>query len=158
MSEGELILYTTEDGEAAIQLRAVDGTVWLSQLDMAELFQTTKQNVSLHVRNILAEREMEAEATVKEYLTVQAEGKRQVTMAKWPDKLDTLLSFDERAVLPHTGRRRMEVTQGLAVERFVVLDANRHAAEALAADEGDIAQLEHMEIVPKGPSKGAKDA
>ena len=78
MSDGEIILYSTDDGAAEIQLRAVDGTVWLSQIEMAELFQTSKQNVSLHVRNILTDGELEPESTVKEYLTVQTEGARQV--------------------------------------------------------------------------------
>lgn len=57
-SKGELILYTAEDGAAAIKLRVADGTVWLTQLELAELFQTTKRNISLHVRNGLAEGEL----------------------------------------------------------------------------------------------------
>lgn len=74
----ELIIYQTEDGLARVQFRAMDGTVWLTQLEIAELFATTKQNVSLHVKNVLAEQELSAAATVKESLTVQTEGKRQV--------------------------------------------------------------------------------
>src|SRR3546814_296496 len=58
--------------------QASDSSVWLSQAEMAELFQTTKQSISLHVRNILDEGELEEEATVKENLTVQTEGKRKV--------------------------------------------------------------------------------
>ena len=50
--KGELILYQTEDGESQIQLRALDGTVWLTQAEIAELFDATKQNVSLHLKNI----------------------------------------------------------------------------------------------------------
>ena len=53
----ELILYQTEDGESQVQLRASDGSAWLAQMEIAELFATTKQNVSLHVRNILADGE-----------------------------------------------------------------------------------------------------
>ena len=53
--KGELILYRTEDGQTDIHLRAADGTVWLTQGEVAELFETTKQNVSLHIRNILKE-------------------------------------------------------------------------------------------------------
>lgn len=73
----ELILYTTEDGQTSIKLRAEDGTVWLSQQEMAELFASTKQNISHHVRAILADGE-QPEATVKPYLTVQNEGSRSV--------------------------------------------------------------------------------
>jgi hypothetical protein len=338
MSEGELILYNTDDGAATIGLRAIDGTVWLTQLEMAELFDTSKQNVSLHIHNILSEGELAAESVVKESLTTAADGKayrtkvynldailavgyrvrsprgtqfrrwattvlreylvkgfamddarlkqaeqwdyfdewlarirdirasekrfyqkvrdlyttaidydktseqaqaffkkvqnkmlwavtgktaaeligsrsdpeapnmgltswkgsvvrkgdvgtaknylkaeeveelnrivvmyldyaedqakrrRPVSMAEWADKLDAFLSFNERDVLTHAGRLRMDVAQKLAVERFEVFDANRRAAEALAADEADIAQLEEMEKAAKERKKGRDDA
>jgi hypothetical protein len=74
MNAGEMILYTTEDGNTVIQLRANEGTVWLSQLEMADLFQTTKQNISLHIKNILLEGEQD-EAVVKYHLTTAADGK-----------------------------------------------------------------------------------
>lgn len=337
MSEGELILYSTDDGAATIGLRAVDGTVWLTQLEMAALFDTSKQNVSLHLNNILSEGELEAESVVKESLTTAADGKayrtkvynldailavgyrvrsprgsqfrrwattvlreylvkgfamddarlkqaeqwdyfdewlarirdirasekrfyqkvrdlyttaidydktseqaqaffakvqnkmlwavtgktaaelienradpsapnmgltswkgmivrkgdvgtaknylradeveelnrivvmyldyaedqarrrRPVTMAEWSDKLDAFLSFNERDVLTHAGRLRMDVAQKLAAERFEQFDANRRAAEALAADEADIVQLEDMEKAAKGLKKGGGD-
>lgn len=76
---GEIIQYQTEDGATVIRLQATDGSVWLSQADMAELFQSTKQSISLHVRNILDEGELDEAATVKENLTVQIEGNRQVS-------------------------------------------------------------------------------
>ena len=338
MSEGELILYSTEDGAATIGLRAIDGTVWLTQLEMAELFDTSKQNVSLHINNILSEGELAAESVVKESLTTAADGKayrtkvynldailavgyrvrsprgtqfrrwattvlreylvkgfamddarlkqaeqwdyfdewlarirdirasekrfyqkvrdlyttaidydktseqaqaffkkvqnkmlwavtgktaaelienrsdpkapnmgltswkgsvvrkgdvgtaknylkadeveelnrivvmyldyaedqarrrRPVTMAEWADKLDAFLSFNERDVLTHAGRLRMDVAQKLAVDRFEVFDASRRAAEALAADKADIAQLEEMEKAAKKRKKGGDDA
>jgi len=78
MANSDLILYSTEDGLAQFTLREMDGQVWLTQLEMAELYQTSKQNISLHVQNVLAEGELAAEATVKENLTVQTEGMRQV--------------------------------------------------------------------------------
>ncbi len=336
MSEGELILYSTDDGAATIGLRAVDGTVWLTQLEMAALFDTSKQNVSLHLNNILSEGELVAESVVKESLTTAADGKayrtkvynldailavgyrvrsprgsqfrrwattvlreylvkgfamddarlkqaeqwdyfdewlarirdirasekrfyqkvrdlyttaidydktseqaqaffakvqnkmlwavtgktaaelienradpsapnmgltswkglivrkgdvgtaknylradeveelnrivvmyldyaedqarrrRPVTMAEWSDKLDAFLSFNERDVLTHAGRLRMDVAQKLAAQRFELFDANRRAAEALAADEADIVQLEEMEKVTKGRNKGGQ--
>lgn len=70
-----LILYRTEDGKAEINLRAQDGTAWLTQLEIAELFATTKQNVSLHIANILKEGELEQDSVVKESLTTAADGK-----------------------------------------------------------------------------------
>jgi hypothetical protein len=69
----DLILYTTEDGRSQIKLRAKDQTVWLTQLEMAELFDATKQNISLHLKNIFEEGELDPAATVKDSLTVQIE-------------------------------------------------------------------------------------
>ena len=67
----DLILYTTEDGRSQIKLRAKSETVWLSQREMAELFNATKQNIPLHLKNIFDDGELNAVATVKESLTAQ---------------------------------------------------------------------------------------
>ena len=74
----EIVLYQTKDGHTRIDVRFEDQTIWLSLMQLTDLFQTTKQNVNLHIRNILREGELEREATVKEYLTVQTEGRRVV--------------------------------------------------------------------------------
>ncbi len=74
--KGDLIVYTSDDGRVAVSLRAVDGSVWLTQLELAELFTTSKQNVSLHINNILSEGELPEQAVVKEYLTTAADGKK----------------------------------------------------------------------------------
>lgn len=73
---GEVILYRTEDGRSEIQLRAADGTVWLTQLELAELFATSKQNVSLHIKNVFDEGELSERAVVKESLTTATDSKR----------------------------------------------------------------------------------
>jgi hypothetical protein len=96
MSDGEIILYTSEDGVSHIHLRVGDGTVWLTQLEIAELFQTTKQNVSLHARNVLDEGELQEQATVKETLTVQSEGNRQVSRSVITYNLDMILAIGYR--------------------------------------------------------------
>ncbi len=342
MSEGELILYSTEDGAATIGLRAVGGTVWLSQREIAELFDKDVRTVSEHIRNVFAEGECDSGATIRKFRIVQTEGTRQVerevdaynldvilsvgyrvrslrgtqfrrwattvlreylvkgfamddarlkqadqwdyfdewlarirdirasekrfyhkvrdlyataidydktseqaqaffkkvqnkmlwavtgqtaaeliesrsnpaspnmgltswkgavvrkgdigtaknylkaeeveelnrivvmyldyaedqakrrravTMAEWADKLDAFLSFNERDVLTHAGRLRMDVAQQLAVERFEVFEANRRAVEALAADEADIAALEEIaEAARTTRKKGSSDA
>ena len=71
----ELILYTTEDGRSHIQLRADLGTVWLTQLEIAELFQTTKQNIAKHLKAIFAEQELTQDSVVNQRLTTAADGK-----------------------------------------------------------------------------------
>ena len=75
MSTGEVILYRTEDGRAQVHLRAEGDTVWLTQAEIAELFDTTKQNVSLHIRNILKEGELASDSVVKKSLTTAADDK-----------------------------------------------------------------------------------
>ena len=73
---GNLLFYQTEDELTKVEVRLLDDTAWLSQTQMAELFQTTKQNISLHIKNIFEENELDRSSTVKEYLTVQTEGKK----------------------------------------------------------------------------------
>jgi hypothetical protein len=71
----QLILYTSEDGQAQVQLRADRGTVWLTQLEMAELFSASKQNISLHLKNLFQDEELAKESVVKGSLTTAADGK-----------------------------------------------------------------------------------
>lgn len=95
-----LILYTTDDGKSQIQLRADLGTVWLTQLEMAELFDATKQNISLHLKNIFEDGELDAAATIKESLTVQTEGTRQVQRPVTLYSLDAILAVGYRVRSP----------------------------------------------------------
>lgn len=95
-----LILYTTDDGKSQIQLRADLGTVWLTQLEMAELFDATKQNISLHLKNIIEDGELDAAATIKESLTVQTEGTRQVQRPVTLYNLDAILAVGYRVRSP----------------------------------------------------------
>ncbi len=77
-SGGEFLLYQTEDGQVRLDVRLQDETVWLTQPLMAELFQTTQQNISQHIRNIFEEGELTSEATHKKFLIVRKEGSREV--------------------------------------------------------------------------------
>ena len=96
MENDKIIIYQTEDGQTQIDVRLENETVWLTQAQMAELFQTTKQNVSLHLNNLYKEGELKKEGTVKEYLTVQQEGKRKVSrIVKYYD-LDVIISVGYR--------------------------------------------------------------
>ena len=93
---GQFLVYQTEDGKLKLDVRFEGETVWLTQQHMAELFQTTKQNVSLHIQNIYEERELERGATVKESLTVQLEGKRSVQRRVEFYNLDVIISVGYR--------------------------------------------------------------
>jgi putative DNA-binding protein len=96
MMGNDIIIYNTEDGKAKINLQYADGTVWLSQLEIAELFQTTKQNVSKHVKAIFLEGELEESATVNYKLTVQKEGNRKISRQLAYYNLDMILAIGYR--------------------------------------------------------------
>lgn len=96
----DLILYTTEDGRSQIKLRAQEQTVWLTQLEMAELFDATKQNISLHLKNVFKDGELDPAATVKESLTVQIEGSRKVQRPVILYNLDAILAVGYRVRSP----------------------------------------------------------
>ena len=92
----DVIFYTTDDGATKIDLRLENGTVWLSQLEIAELFQTTKQNISKHIQAIYDENELEEKATVNQQLTVQNEGNREVSRNIALYNLDVILAVGYR--------------------------------------------------------------
>ena len=89
----DLILYTTEDGRSQIKLRAQEQTVWLTQLEMAELFDATKQNISLHLKNVFEDGELDEDSVVKESLTTAADGKAYLTKLY---NLDAILAVGYR--------------------------------------------------------------
>ena len=95
-----LILYTTDDGKSQIQLRAKDQTVWLSQREMAELFDVTTDNVGLHLKNIYKDGELNREATAEESSVVQTEGTRQVQRPVTLYSLDAILAVGYRVRSP----------------------------------------------------------
>lgn len=94
--ENEIIIYQTQDGQTKIDVRIENETVWLTQNQMAELFQTTKQNISLHIKNIFEEGELSEDSTVKDYLTVQNEGSRKVSRNVTHYNLDVIISVGYR--------------------------------------------------------------
>jgi len=96
MMGNDIIIYNTEDGKTKINLQYEDGTVWLSQLEIAELFQTTKQNVSKHVKALYLEGELEERATVNYKLTVQQEGNRKISRKLAYYNLDMILAIGYR--------------------------------------------------------------
>lgn len=91
---GEVLLYQTEDGRTRIECRFEDETAWLTQAQMAELFQTTSQNITLHLKGIYAEGEQTEEATCKTYLQVRREGGRRVQRQVRHYRLEVVLGVD----------------------------------------------------------------
>ncbi|MDO8444718.1 MAG: virulence RhuM family protein [Deltaproteobacteria bacterium] len=92
----QFLLYTTEDGKVRVETRLEAETVWLTQTQMAELFQSTQQNISLHIQNIFDEEELSSEATHKKYLSVRREGNRDVKRNLDYFNLDMIISVGYR--------------------------------------------------------------
>lgn len=126
-STGEMILYRTEDGDTRIECRFAEGTIWLTQIMIAELFQTTVPNVNLHLKNIYNERELDAGATIKDYLIVRREGNREVRRSLRHYRLEAILAVGYRVQSPRGTQFRQWATARLEeyLRKGFVLDDDR---------------------------------
>ena len=95
-NNNNIVIYQADDGTTKIDVKLEDETVWLSQQQMADLYDTTKQNISLHIKNIFDEEELDINSTVKEFLTVQKEGNRKVERKVKYYNLDMIISLGYR--------------------------------------------------------------
>ena len=124
---GQFLVYQTEDGKLKLEVRFEGETVWLTQQHMVELFQTTKQNISLHISNLFEEKELERRATVKESLTVQTEGGRSIQRRVEFYNLDVIISVGYRVKSQRGTQFRIWATQRLReyIVKGFVLDDER---------------------------------
>ena len=110
---GQVLIYQSESGQTRLEVRLSGETVWLTQVHMAELFQTSADNISLHLKNIFEDKELEEKATTEDFSVVRLEGERQVRSNLKHYNLDAIISVDYR-VKPHTATRyRQWATQQL---------------------------------------------
>ncbi len=125
--QSQFLIYQTEDGRVKIDVRFEDESVWLTQQMMVDLFQTSQQNVSLHINNIYEEGELQPEATHKEYLSVRQEGSRQVQRRLDHYNLDMIISVGYRVKSHVATRFRIWATQQLRefIVKGFVLDDER---------------------------------
>ncbi len=140
MNHSDLLLYRTDDGRDRIEVRLQDETVWLSQAAMANLFETTKQNISLHLRNIFDEGELEEEATVKEYLTVRQEGRREVQRSVAHYNLEAIIAVGYRVRSRRGTQFRRWATERLReylVKGFALDDERLKAGTNIGSDYFD---------------------
>ena len=141
MMNNQIVIYQTEDGQTQIDVRMENDTVWLTQAQMVELFQTTKQNVSLHIGNVFKEGELEKDTTVKEYLTVQTEGSRNVNRRVKHYNLDVIISVGYRVKSKRGVQFRQwanKVLKDYLVKGYAVNDRLRHE------QIGELRQLVNM--------------
>jgi hypothetical protein len=137
VTRSQILFYQSEDGTSRIEVRLEEGTVWLTQALIAELYQITKQNVSLHIRNIIDDRELEEGSVVKEYLTTAADGKNYRTLYY---NLDMILAIGYR-VRSHRGTQfRRWATERLSeylIKGFVLDDERLREGKSIGADYFD---------------------
>jgi hypothetical protein len=124
---GNILIYQTEGGQTKIEVRLEGETLWLNQAALAELYQTTKQNISSHIQNIYDEGELTEKSTVKEYLTVQNEGGRQISRQVKHYNLDMIISVGYRIKSHIATHFRQWATQRLReyIVKGFVLDDER---------------------------------
>ncbi len=130
-SNSEIILYQTEDGITKIDVRLENETVWLTQKLMSELFQTTPQNITIHLKNIFEEGELDEISTCKDFLQVQKEGNRQVERNQKFYNLDAIISVGYRVKSHVATKFRIWATQRLKeyiVKGFTMDDERLKAA------------------------------
>ena len=92
LMKNNIIMYTSKDGVIKVDTTIVDDTIWMSQNELAKLFDTTKNNISMHMKNIFASGELEESTTVKNFLTVQQEGTRNVKRMVTHYSLDAIIA------------------------------------------------------------------
>ena len=111
--ENKLILYKDDEGKVNVNVRFADEDVWLTQAQLAEIYNTTQQNISLHQKGIYADGEQDESVTHKKYLLVRQEGKRQVQREIDHYNLDMIIALGYRVQSPIAVRFRRWATQRL---------------------------------------------
>ncbi len=132
---GEILVYTAEDGSSRIRVLLEDETVWLTQAMMAELYETSVPNINIHIRNILEEKELQAEATIKESLIVRQEGSRRVQRPVKHYSLEMIIAVGYRVRSPRGTQFRQWATEHLReylVKGFTIDDERLKGGSGLA--------------------------
>lgn len=126
-THSQFLIYQTESGQTKIDVRFEDETVWLSQALLAELFQTTSQNITLHIKNIYEEEELLESATCKDFLQIRFEGNREVKRAVKHYNLDMIISVGYRIKSRVATRFRQWATKQLReyIVKGFILDDER---------------------------------
>ncbi len=169
--ENKIILYTTDDGKSQVSLMSRDGRIWLNQKQMAELFAVTKMSISLHIANILKDKELD-ESVVKYFFTTAADGKR-YNVSYYALEMILAVGFrvrgvrgtqfrqwanahlSEYEVLDGPGLVSHEEAVALSSERYETFDDIRRKEEARLADEADMQELRRIEDAAKKRGKKA---
>ena len=117
-STAEFLTFAYQTGGDGVEVRVQDGTIWLSQKNIGLLFETTPENVLMHLKNIFAEKELAEDSVAKVFLATAAKRRVPMTMEDWAKRLDIFLSADEREVLKDAGRISAEIAREHAEGEF----------------------------------------
>ncbi|MEI6704755.1 MAG: virulence RhuM family protein [Deltaproteobacteria bacterium] len=137
VTRSQILFYQSENGTSRIEVRLEEGTVWLTQSLIAELYQTTVPNINIHIKNIFKENELDRNSAIKEYLTTEADGKNYRTLYY---NLDMILAIGYR-VRSHRGTQfRRWATERLSeylIKGFVLDDERLREGKSIGADYFD---------------------
>ena len=131
---GEIIIYQTENGLTQIDVRIEDETVWLTQAQLVELYQSSKANISEHIRHIFEEGELDENSTVRNFRTVQIEGNRKVSREQTFYNLDMIISLGYRVksmIATRFRRWANSVLKEYLLKGYAVSTKDKNQAEVL---------------------------
>ncbi len=147
----DIIIYKTGDGKASVALYAKDGNVWLTQKQLAELFATSRSNITMHISNILKEKELNQNSVCKDFLLTAADGKNysvahySLSIDFWRKNADTIIQSNDFSLLQGKGTVTKQQMQQLALTEYEQFDARRKVYEAQLADKQDEEELKQLE-------------
>lgn len=126
-NENTILLYHDENGKTDVSVRFADEDVWVTQVQLAELYDTTRQNIGQHIENIYKDEELPREATIKKFFIVQQEGKREVRRELDHYNLDVIIAIGYRVQSPVATRFRRWATARLHeyIQKGFALDDER---------------------------------
>lgn len=127
-ASGELVLYTSDDGLAHVQLRAIDGSAWLSQRQIAELFDKDVRTINEHIQNLISEGEIDSTATIRDFRIVRIEGSREVARAVTHYNLDVILAVGYR----------VRSTRGVEFRRWATTVLADYLVKGFAMDDAKL--------------------
>src|SRR3990167_5552196 len=133
-STGQLLLYQTEDGQTRLEVRLENDSLWLTQSQIADLFQTTPQNITLHLKNIYESEELSEAATYKEYLQVQSEGQRQVSRNRKFYNLRAIIAVGYR----------IESHRGTQFRRWATERLNEYLVKGFTMDDERLKEVDNI--------------
>jgi len=135
MNNSEILIYQNPEGSIKVDVRLEEESVWLSQTQLCELFNKSKATISEHIKNVFDERELEASATVRNFRTVQTEGKREVERFIDFYNLDVIISVGYRVKSPQGTQFRIWATQkqllGVLIKAFKLSEIRNFRTTAI---------------------------